>query len=31
MLDLLTGDISQWIPSREKMLEEQVGFFYLWK
>ncbi|MFZ0586744.1 MAG: signal peptide peptidase SppA, partial [Candidatus Sulfotelmatobacter sp.] len=31
MLDLLTGDISQWIPSREKMLDEQVGFFYLWK
>src|SRR5580692_701545 len=31
LLDLLTGDISQWIPSREKMLEEQVGFFYLWK
>src|SRR5271167_50247 len=31
MLDLLTGDLSQWIPSREKMLEEQVGFFYLWK
>src|ERR1700676_2265883 len=31
MLDLLTGDISQWIPGREKMLEEQVGFYYLWK
>ena len=30
MLDLLTGDVSQWIPSREKMLEEQVGFYYLW-
>src|ERR1700722_9960474 len=23
MLDLLTGDISQWIPAREKMLEQQ--------
>src|SRR5271170_4345653 len=31
LLDLMTGDISQWIPGREKMLEEQVGFFYLWK
>ncbi len=31
MLDLLTGDISQWIPGREKMLEQQVGFYYLWK
>src|SRR5271156_848836 len=26
MLDLLTGDISQWIPNVEKMLEQQVGF-----
>jgi protease-4 len=31
MLDLLTGDISQWIPGREKMLEQQVGFYDLWK
>ncbi len=31
MLDLLTGDISQWIPDRTKMLEQQVGFYYLWK
>jgi protease-4 len=31
MLDLLTGDLSQWIPGREKMLEQQVGFYYLWK
>src|ERR1700704_644017 len=31
MLDLLTGDVSQWIPGREKMLEQQVGFYYLWK
>jgi len=31
MLDLLTGDITQWIPGREKMLEQQVGFYYLWK
>jgi len=31
MLDLLTGDISKYIPDREKMLEQQVGFYYLWK
>jgi protease-4 len=31
MLDLLSGDVSQWIPGREKMLEQQVGFYYLWK
>jgi hypothetical protein len=27
----LLGDVSQYIPSREKMLEQQVGFYYLWK
>src|SRR5277367_2207639 len=26
LLDLMTGDVSQWIPGREKMLEQQVGF-----
>lgn len=31
MLDLLTGDVSNWLPGREKMLEQQVGFYYLWK
>jgi len=31
LLDLLTGDVSQYIPSKEKMLEQEVGFYYLWK
>jgi protease IV len=31
LADLLFGDISQWIPSREKLLENQMGFYYLWK
>jgi len=31
MLDLLTGDVAQWFPGREKLLEQQVGFYYLWK
>src|SRR5438270_8971941 len=31
LMDLMTGDISRWIPGREKMLEQQVGFYYLWK
>ena len=31
MLDLLTGDISKYIPDREKLLEQQVGFYYLWR
>jgi protease IV len=31
LLDLMLGDISQYLPEREKMLEQQVGFYYLWK
>jgi len=31
LFDLLFGDLSQWLPSREKLLENQVGFYYLWK
>jgi len=31
LLDLLTGDLSQYIPGREKLMEQQVGFYYLWK
>jgi protease-4 len=31
LMDLLLGDISQFLPGREKMLEQQVGFYYLWK
>jgi protease-4 len=31
MLDLLTGDISQYLPDSAKMLEQHVGFYYLWK
>lgn len=31
LLDLLLGDVSQYLPTREKMLEQQVGFYYLWK
>lgn len=31
LMDLLLGDISQYLPTREKMFEQQVGFYYLWK
>src|SRR5437879_4056037 len=31
VLDLLLGDISHYLPGREKMLEQQVGFYFLWK
>jgi protease-4 len=28
---LVRGDFSQYLPSQEKMLEQHVGFYYLWK
>jgi protease IV len=31
VLDLMLGDVSKYLPDREKMLEQQVGFYYLWK
>lgn len=31
LLDLLFGDVSQWLPTREKLLDQEVGFYYLWK
>jgi len=31
LLDLLTGDVSQYIPTGEKLLEQHVSFYYLWK
>jgi len=31
LFDLLFSDVSQWLPTREKLLEQQIGFYYLWK
>jgi protease IV len=31
MLDLLLGDVSKYIPTEGKAMEQQVGFYYLWK
>ena len=31
LMDLLLGDVSQYIPSREKLMEQHVGFYFLWK
>lgn len=31
LLDLVTGDVSQYIPTQAKMLEQQASFYYLWK
>lgn len=30
-LDLLFGDVSDYLPSREKLLDQEIGFYYLWK
>ncbi len=31
LLDLMLGDLSQYLPNAEKMMEQHVGFYYLWK
>jgi protease-4 len=31
VLDLLFGDISDYLPDRTKLMQTQVGFYYLWK
>lgn len=31
LLDLLFGDVSQWLPTKEKLLDQHIGFYYLWK
>ena len=31
VLDLIFGDVSQWLPTREKLMEQHVGFYYLWR
>jgi protease IV len=31
LLDLMFGDISQYLPTKEKLLDQQTGFYYLWK
>jgi protease IV len=31
LLDVLAGDVSDWIPDRTKLLQTNVGFYYLWR
>ncbi|HXW89750.1 MAG TPA: signal peptide peptidase SppA [Terriglobales bacterium] len=31
LFDLLFGDLAQWLPTREKLLEQHIGFYYLWR
>ena len=28
LVDLLFGDVSEWIPTREKLMDQHVGFYY---
>jgi protease-4 len=30
-LDLLFGDVSDWLPTRERLMDQHMGFYYLWK
>ncbi len=31
VLDLMTGDVTEWLPDRAKLLQMHPGFYYLWK
>ena len=31
LLDLMFGDVSEYLPTRAKLMETNVGFYYLWK
>jgi len=31
LLDLLFGDVSEYLPDRAKLMQSNVGFYYLWK
>jgi protease-4 len=31
VLDLLFGDISEYLPDKAKLMQSHVGFYYLWK
>jgi len=31
LLDVLFGDVSEYLPDRAKLMQSNVGFYYLWK
>ncbi len=31
LLDLFFGDVSEYIPTKEKIMDQHVGFYYMWK
>jgi hypothetical protein len=30
-LDLMFGDVSEYLPTKEKIMDEHVSFYYMWK
>lgn len=31
LMDLLFGDVSQYLPTKETIMDQHVGFYYMWK
>jgi protease-4 len=31
LLDLMFGDVSEYLPTKEKVMDEHVSFYYMWK
>lgn len=31
LLDLMFGDVSEYLPTKEKIMDQHVGFYYMWK
>jgi len=31
LLDLFFGDVSEYIPTKEQIMDQHVGFYYMWK
>jgi protease-4 len=31
LLDLLFGDVSEYLPTKETIMDQHVGFYYMWK
>ena len=31
LLDLMFGDVSEYLPTREKLMQTNIGFYFLWK
>jgi hypothetical protein len=31
LLDLMMGDVSDYLPDRAKLIQKNPGFYYLWR